>query len=137
MSVRHYRDLEVWQHAMDLVGFVYKVTTEFPASERYGLKTQLQRASVSVPSNIAEGHARASTRDYLRFISIAQGSLAELETQLLLSARLELTTGTKIDEALSLAERLSMMLYRLQAALRNKLSESTTRTPDPESRTPT
>lgn len=133
MTVRSYRDLDVWQCAMDLVNMVYKLTANFPVTERYGLVSQLQRASVSIPSNIAEGHARDSTREYLRFISIALGSLAELETQLLLAVRLELVTEQKVNDAMSLTERISMMLHRLQASLRKKLPTGS-RAPNPAPR---
>ena len=85
--VRSYRDLRVWQQAMDLAEATYRATEQFPEDERYGLVTQLRRATVSVASNIAEGHAR-STGDYLRHLLISNGSLTEIETQLLLSARL-------------------------------------------------
>jgi len=88
MGVRHYTDLIAWQKAMDLVVRVYEATKEFPSEERFGLTNQLRRASVSVPSNIAEGQGRHSTRDFLRCPSIAYGSLQEVETQLLIARRL-------------------------------------------------
>jgi four helix bundle protein len=135
MSVRNYRDLEVWQRAMELVAGVYEITASFPRNERYGLTSQLQRASVSVPSNIAEGHARDSTRDYLRFVSIALGSLAELETQLLLAERLGLASRSAVREPLALSERISMMLRKLQISLRSRVPNSS-RTPNPEPRPP-
>src|SRR6185295_7508902 len=88
MKVISYRDLIVWQSAMQLAEDTYKLCARFPRSERFGLGAQLQRCAVSVPLNIAEGQARGSTRDYLRFLSIARGSAAEVETQLLLAQRL-------------------------------------------------
>ena len=88
MGMRHYRDLIAWQKAMDLVVRVYEATKEFPPEERFGLTTQLRRAAVSVPLNIAEGQGRA-TRDFLRCLSIAYGSLQEVETQLIIARRLE------------------------------------------------
>src|SRR5262249_25286312 len=88
MGVRHYSDLIAWQKAMDLVVRVYKATEEFPARERFGLTNQLRRAVVSVPSNIAEGQGRHATRDFLRCLSIAYGSLQEVETQLVIARRL-------------------------------------------------
>ncbi|MFP5404572.1 MAG: four helix bundle protein, partial [Gammaproteobacteria bacterium] len=88
MEVFSYRDLSVWQLAMQLTEAIYAATRTFPQSELYALANQLQRAAVSIPSNIAEGHARNTTRDYLRFVSIAMGSLAEVETQLELATRL-------------------------------------------------
>jgi four helix bundle protein len=85
MSVQSYRDLRVWQLAMDFVAGIYELTKEFPDRERYCLISQLQRSAISIPSNIAEGHARDSTREFLHHISIAMGSLSEAETQILLS----------------------------------------------------
>jgi four helix bundle protein len=93
MKVKSYRDLMVWMAAMQLAEDIYQVTEAFPAREQFGLTSQLRRAAVSVPSNIAEGHARDSAREFLRFLSVAQGSLAEMETQLELSGRLGLVTA--------------------------------------------
>jgi four helix bundle protein len=89
MGVRHYRDLIAWQKAMDLVVRVYEATKQFPPEERFGLTTQLRRAAVSVPSNIAKGQGRHTTRDFLRCLSIAYGSLQEVETQLIIARRLK------------------------------------------------
>src|SRR5947209_18136350 len=80
-KVNHFRDLMVWQGGMDLVECVYRISASFPRTETYGLTGQIRRAAVSVPSNIAEGHSRASTREYLNHLSIAKASLAEVETQ--------------------------------------------------------
>lgn len=91
--VRSFRDLEVWRLGLDLVQSVYKCTATFPKSETFGLAAQMQGAAVSIPSNIAEGQARDSTKEFLRFLSYALGSLAELETQLELAARLEYGAG--------------------------------------------
>ena len=85
---REHHRLRVWQRAMDLVTTVYSVTATFPQREQYGLSSQLQRAAVSVPSNIAEGVARNSTREYLHLLTVARGSLSELETQLLVAVNL-------------------------------------------------
>ena len=84
-KVRHYKDLKIWQKGMNLARAVYKFTSHFPADERFGLTVQMRRAAVSVPSNIAGGQARRGTREFLQFLSHASGSLAELETQVLLS----------------------------------------------------
>nr|WP_298249125.1 four helix bundle protein [uncultured Halomonas sp.] len=86
--MRKHQQLRVWQEAMKLVVAVYAITSSFPVSERYGLVSQMQRAAVSVPSNIAEGAARGSKADFLRFLYIARGSLSELETQLQIAQRL-------------------------------------------------
>jgi four helix bundle protein len=88
MKLKSFRDLRVWQLAMELVELTYRVTQSFPKHEVYGLTSQIQRAAVSVPSNLAEGHTREHTKEYLHHLSIAQASLAELETQLEIAARL-------------------------------------------------
>ena len=95
MPVSSFRELIVWQRAMELVEEVYKVSAAIPATERFGLTHQMQRAAVSIPSNIAEGRQRKTRKDYAQFLHIADGSAAELETQLLLAARLYRLTNTK------------------------------------------
>ncbi|HEX7130559.1 MAG TPA: four helix bundle protein [Rhodanobacteraceae bacterium] len=117
MIVTHFRELNVWQHSMRLAKAVYQLTAKFPREERFGLSAQLQRAAVSIPSNIAEGNARHSRRDYARFISMASGSVAELQTQLTLARDLELTDAQSVEDCLSTCEQVSKMLYRLQQAL--------------------
>ena len=89
MAVQSYRDLEVWQKAMDLVTTVYDITKTFPETERFGLTNQLRRAAVSIPSNIAEGQGRRTTKDFLSFLYIARGSLMEVQTQFEIANRLE------------------------------------------------
>ncbi|HZW18069.1 MAG TPA: four helix bundle protein [Luteimonas sp.] len=133
MSISHFRELDVWQLAMTLARQVYAITAGFPREERYGLSSQLQRSAVSIPSNIAEGNARGSTRDYARFVSIAQGSCAELQTQLLLASDLYAEQAPAIAEALDSCDRASQMLLRLSQALSRKL-ESGSRVPNPGSR---
>ena len=91
---RPHEDLKVWQGAMNLVEAVYTFSSAFPESERFGLTAQVRRAAVSVPSNIAEGAARRSTQEYLRFLSVARGSLAELDTQCQLAVRLDMANGS-------------------------------------------
>ncbi|HEX3150288.1 MAG TPA: four helix bundle protein [Gemmataceae bacterium] len=88
MPLQSYRELNVWQRAMDLVESVYQIGNRLPKTERFGLTSQMQRAAVSVPANIAEGYGRAHRGDYLRFLSIARGSLCEVETYLILVQRL-------------------------------------------------
>jgi four helix bundle protein len=87
-AFKNYRDLIAWQKAMDLAAMVYQMSHTFPKEEQYGLTSQIRRAVVSVPSNIAEGHARRSTKEFIHFLSVAHGSLAEIETQFLLAERL-------------------------------------------------
>jgi four helix bundle protein len=122
--VNNYRDLKVWQMAMQLTEDIYKTTESFPSRETYALANQLQRAAVSIPSNIAEGHARSSTKDYLRFLSIAQGSLAEAETQIELSHRLGYIAEPKLADLLEQTNELGRMLHGLKNALAAKLEPS-------------
>jgi four helix bundle protein len=124
MSIQSYRDLIVWQEAMELAKAVYHVTESYPKQELYGLVSQLSRCAVSVPANIAEGHARASTRDYLRHLSIAAGSLAEIETQLLLSSQLGFLAHCVLNEMLNRCDVLSKRLRRLTDSLKNRLTRS-------------
>ncbi|WP_081049107.1 four helix bundle protein [Xanthomonas translucens] len=133
MSPSHFQELDVWQVAMVLAKQVYEITAELPREERYGLTSQLQRSAVSIPSNIAEGNARYGARDYARFISMAQGSSAELQTQLLLALELFLGDAAAIEEALSTCDRVGRMLHKLRCSLLQKL-ESESRVPSPEFR---
>ena len=124
MNVFSYRDLSVWQLAMNLTEAVYAVTRTFPQIELYALANQLQRAAVSIPSNIAEGHARNTTRDYLRFVSIAMGSLAEIETQIELAARLNYLGIEQRDALFTTTDELGRMLQGLRKSLQSKLPPS-------------
>ena len=89
MAITHYKDLLVWQKSMDLAEKIYEAVKSMPKEELYGLSDQMRRAVISVPSNIAEGQQRSSTKDYIRFLHIARGSLGELETQIILCERLK------------------------------------------------
>lgn len=120
-SVKCYRQLDVWQLGMDVAEQLYRSTASFPQHEMYGLRSQLRRAAVSIPSNIAEGHARDSTREYLHHVSIALGSTAEAETQLMLAGRLEYITQSVLADLLQHIDRLGKMLGGLQRALKAKL----------------
>jgi four helix bundle protein len=122
MTVRSYRDLKVWQTAMSLTNDVYTVTAAFPKAELYGLTSQIRRAAVSVPSNIAEGHARGTTRDFLRFLAMAQGSLAELETQFFIATRQGFLPEDNAAPLLSTADEVGKMLRSLQTSLNEKIS---------------
>lgn len=117
MTLQNYRELDVWQRAMDLVDAVYDITENFPNTERFGLSSQMQRAAVSIPSNIAEGYGRKHRGDYIRFLSIARGSLCEIETQLLISVRRKYTAQEQIDPAWQLCQRVGQMLHRLMESL--------------------
>ncbi|WP_425617273.1 four helix bundle protein [Anatilimnocola sp. NA78] len=118
-----YQELKVWQIGVQVSVDVYRLTEAFPKTEIYGLTSQIRRAAVSIPSNIAEGHERDTTKDYLRFLSIARGSLAELETQLLVANRLNFVEQSQLNDLLSTLDSLSRMIRNLQKALRQKLSE--------------
>ncbi|MFN3779588.1 MAG: four helix bundle protein [Brevundimonas aurantiaca] len=120
-EVRHYRDLLVWQKALTWVELVYAATCEWPSDERFGLISQVRRAAVSVPSNIAEGCARRSTPEFLRFLSIARGSLAEVETQLIIAQRLTYLDEAALMRLLEPADEISRML----SGLISKLEERT------------
>jgi four helix bundle protein len=115
---KHYKDLLIWQRGMSLAKLIYQITARFPTEERYGLTSQLRRAAVSVPSNIAEGQARRGTGEFLQFLSIAEGSLAELETQLLLSVDLSYCKPADVNLPLKEIDELQKMVV----ALKRKLS---------------
>jgi four helix bundle protein len=119
--VSGFRGLKVWQMAMEMAADVYRLTARFPKHELYGLSSQLRRAAVSVPSNSAEGNKRESTKEYLHHVSIAAGSLAELETQLLLALKFEYSDPTATDPLLLRAAELGRMLVGLPRSLRAKL----------------
>ena len=113
-----YRELMVWQKGMDLVVAVYRLTATFPKSETFGLASQLQRAAVSVPSNIAEGNALKQTKAYLRHLAIASGSLAEIETQLEIAERLGYATGHDLrSQANEIGRMLTVLRQKLEAKL--------------------
>ena len=124
--IASYRDLTVWQRAMDLVALVYKLTADLPREETYGLSSQMQRAAVSIPSNIAEGHARESTKEYLRYLLISRGSMAELETQLLLCQKLHFLSKEAVENALIISDEIGRMIRGLQQSLTKKLAEKST-----------
>src|SRR5437764_1229466 len=88
-EIQTYRDLRIWEEAMELVEEIYKITSAFPKDELYELTSQMRRSAISIPSNIAEGHGRKGSKEFMHHLSIAKGSLAELETQLILSLRLQ------------------------------------------------
>ncbi|MEP6741679.1 MAG: four helix bundle protein [bacterium] len=115
--VNSFRDLRVWQAEMELVESVYQLTQEFPNHEIYGLTSQIRRAVVSIPSNIAEGHTRESTKEYLHHLSIAQASLAEIQTQIEIAMRLKYISPERFDEVRERCVSLSKQLFALRNAL--------------------
>ena len=115
-----YRDLLVWQKGIALVKEVYLLTRGFPDDERFGLVSQMRRAAVSIPSNIAEGQARHTTGEFVQFISHAEGSLAELDTQVRISTELGICRGTMVAQVATIAQ-LADELRRMLNSLRRKL----------------
>jgi four helix bundle protein len=115
---RSYKDLIVWQKAIALAKLVYKVTQAFPSEEKLGIVAQMRRAAVSIPSNLAEGQALHTTGEFIQFISHAEGSVAELDTQLILSIELRFCNEANTESAFKLISELRKMLN----ALRRKLS---------------
>jgi four helix bundle protein len=121
MGLQSYRDLEVWQVSMDLAEQCYLTTRKFPKDELFGMTSQIRRAAASIPANIAEGQGREHTKEFLHFLSVARGSLMEVETHLLLCDRVGLLTQEKLDLLLNLADRVSRMLTALRNSLRKRL----------------
>lgn len=113
----NFKDLHVWQKGIALAKIVYQLTSVFPPDERFGLVSQMRRAAVSVPSNIAEGQARPTTGEFIQFISHAEGSVAELETQMLLSIELGFLQKPAASDALTLLLELRKMLNALRRTL--------------------
>ena len=113
MTLRNYKDYEVWQRSMDLAEEVYELIRKLPVEEKFSLADQMRRAAISVPSNIAEGQGRQSDKEFVHFMHIARGSIAELETQLLLCIRLNYLNDALVSNALNLCQKISMMLNAL------------------------
>ena len=121
-KAKHYKELLIWQKGMSLAKDVYGLTARFPGDERFGLVSQMRRAAVSVPSNIAEGQARHGTREFLQFLSHASGSLAELETQLLLSVDMKYCSENDVESVTGLISELQKMIAALRRTLENSLA---------------
>lgn len=115
--VHSYRDLIVWQKSMDLTVRIYALTRYFPAAERFGITSQMRRSAASIPANIAEGQARRSRGEFIQSLGVARGSLAELETFLTLSTKLEMTTPEKSRCLLSDCAEIGKMLNALMKSL--------------------
>ena len=117
-TVTNYKDLLVWQRSMDLVERIYRIAEKLPEKEKWGLISQMCRAAVSVPANIAEGYGRQSTGEYRHFLSIARGSLSELETHILLCQRLGYLEETEVASVLNEVEEILKMLAGLISKIR-------------------
>ena len=109
---------------MDVAEAAYKLASDFPKHEAYGLTSQIQRAAASVPANIAEGHARETTKDFLRFLSIAQGSLAELETHLMLAQRFGYVNENELEKIMQLTNETGKIMRGLQRSLKARLASN-------------
>jgi four helix bundle protein len=119
--VSDYRDLLVWQKGIALVKAVYVVSQLFPADERFGLTAQIRRAAVSVPSNIAEGQARHTTREFIHFLSNAEGSAAEIDTQLTIALELGFCAPLDAESVFGMIEEMRRMLNSLRRKLQDKI----------------
>jgi four helix bundle protein len=117
MAVKRYDELIAWQKAMDLVEAVYASTTCFPKEEVYGLTRQIRRSAVSIPSNIAEGQGRRSTNEFLHHLSIAHGSLREMETQVLIATRLKLLEDDRSAELMHMCAEVGRLINGLYNSL--------------------
>lgn len=118
--IQSYKQLEVWQFAMNLAEKMLLVTALFPAEQRYILVSQMQRAAISIPSNIAEGYNRKSCKEYIQFLYIAKGSLGELETQILLAARIGFVSEEQKLDLLNIITSISKMLHVMIKKLQEK-----------------
>ena len=115
--VASYKDLNVWQRSIQLSLSIYRLTSTFPAEERYGLSSQLRRAAISVPSNIAEGYGRGTRKEYKQFLAIARGSTLEVQTQMIIANELGYCELTALQQAEGFSEEVSKMLYSLISKL--------------------
>ncbi len=122
MAASNYQQLRVWQNGMELVRRVYRLTCSFPKHEMFGLSSQVRRAAISIPANIAEGHTRGTPKEFLRYITIAHGSLAELETMFLLARDLRYLDGENFDQLVNLCDNTGRMLGALRRTLAKKLN---------------
>ena len=119
---QNYKDLVVWQKGIQLAKLVYQLTRKFPSEEKFGLVSQMRRAAVSIPSNIAEGQARHTTGEFIQFISHAEGSVAELSTQLILATELNFCSVNTADPTLDVLDNLRRMLNGLRRKLEARSS---------------
>ncbi len=118
--MRPHEKLDVWKKSIDLVVSVYRLTENFPSEEKFGLTSQIRRAAVSIPANIAEGAARESDKDFGRFLSIAQGSTSEVETELLIANRLGFLSTEDYDEVMASLDSVGRMITGLSKHLKRR-----------------
>ncbi len=112
-EINSYRDLKIWQKGMEIAENCYYLTKDFPKEELYGMIQQIRRSSASIPANIAEGYGRRSSAEYKRFLNIAQGSINELETHLILSSRVRLCSKESIEPLINLSKEIGRMIIAL------------------------
>ena len=117
-EIKSFRDLNIWKQGITLVKNTYFLTEKFPANEKFGLANQMQRAAVSIPSNIAEGHSNQYTKEYLRYLSIAIGSCAELETQAVIAGELNYISANHCDQFISNIQEISKQIKAIQKKLK-------------------
>jgi four helix bundle protein len=117
-----HKDLDVWKKSIEFVKEIYKMTSEFPKEELFGIVSQIRRSAVSIPSNIAEGSARSSSKDYIRFLYIAAGSLAELDTQLIICKELEYISQEKLNNLEIELDGIAKMLHGVIRYQRDKIA---------------
>lgn len=120
VGIRSHRDLLVWQRGMELAALVYGLARELPAEEKFGLVSQMCRAAVSVPANIAEGHGRAAPREFAHFLSIAKGSVMEVETLIMLTSRLGYVAESRISALLARTDEIGRMLTTLRERVNDR-----------------
>lgn len=116
----YYKNMEIWKKSIDLVEEVYSITKYLPKEEKYAITDQMKRAAISIPSNFAEGQGRNTTKDYLQFLSIARGSVYELDTQLEICLRLKYFTKEQIHNTCTLCNEINRMINSIITKLRNK-----------------
>jgi four helix bundle protein len=124
MTINSFKDLKAWQLGMDVTECVYRLTENFPKSEIYGLSSQMRRSAVSIPSNLAEGQGRESSKEFLHFIAISIGSICELETQLLIAHRLNYAPSIDIESIITKLAETGRMIRGLQKSIKAKLVTS-------------
>jgi four helix bundle protein len=124
MEITSYRDLKVWQAAIDLAEGVYSLSRDFPKAELYGLTAQMRRAAVSIAANIAEGHGRETTGSFIQFLRVTQGSVKELETHLIIAGRLDLAAPRESEKLLARCDELGRMVRGLIRSLQERQGDA-------------
>ena len=124
VKISNYKDLEIWKQGIEIVDHIYVITQNYPKTEQYGLCSQMQRSAVSIPSNIAEGFSRYHTKEYIKYLYIALGSCAELETQVIISNRRKFIIEATFDKLQRMINQESKMIMGLIQSLKNHIPSS-------------